>query len=57
MRKLANDNDVILIFDECTSGFRKTNGGLHKFYGVEPDIAIFERHWAMAMLLLQLSEK
>ena len=41
VRKLANDNDIILIFDECTSGFRKTNGGLHKFYGVEPDIAIF----------------
>jgi glutamate-1-semialdehyde 2,1-aminomutase len=30
-----------LIFDECTSGFRQTNGGLHKLYGVEPDIAIF----------------
>jgi glutamate-1-semialdehyde 2,1-aminomutase len=31
----------VLIFDECTSGFRQTFGGLHKLYGVEPDVAIF----------------
>jgi glutamate-1-semialdehyde 2,1-aminomutase len=30
-----------LIFDECTSGFRQSNGGLHKIYGVEPDMAVF----------------
>ena len=30
-----------MIFDECTSGFRETNGGLHKKYNVNPDIAIF----------------
>ena len=32
---------IVLIFDECTSGFRETNGGLHKKYGIEPDIAWF----------------
>jgi glutamate-1-semialdehyde 2,1-aminomutase len=31
----------VLIFDECTSGFRQTFGGLHKLYGVEPDMAMF----------------
>ena len=41
VRKIANDNNIILIFDECTSGFRQSNGGLHKIYGVEPDMAIF----------------
>lgn len=41
VRKLATDNNIVLIFDECTSGFRETFGGLHKKYGVEPDIAIF----------------
>ena len=41
VRKLATDNDIVLIFDECTSGFRETFGGLHKKYGVEPDIAMF----------------
>ncbi len=41
VRKLANDNKIVLIFDECTSGFRETFGGLHKKYRVEPDLAIF----------------
>ena len=41
VRKIANDNNIILIFDECTSGFRQSNGGLHKVYGVEPDMAVF----------------
>ena len=41
VRKLANENGVVLIFDECTSGFRETFGGLHKKYKVEPDVAIY----------------
>lgn len=41
VRKLATDRGIVLIFDECTSGFRETFGGLHKKYGVEPDIAMF----------------
>ena len=34
-------NNCVLIFDECTSGFRQTLGGLHKTYKVNPDICIF----------------
>ena len=30
VRKLANEKQIVLIFDECTSGFRETFGGLHK---------------------------
>jgi len=41
VRKLATDRGIVLIFDECTSGFRQTFGGLHKMYGVEPDMAMF----------------
>jgi glutamate-1-semialdehyde 2,1-aminomutase len=41
VRKLATERNIVLIFDECTSGFRQTFGGLHKLYGVEPDMAIF----------------
>lgn len=41
VRKLATDHGIVLIFDECTSGFRQTFGGLHKLYGVEPDMAMF----------------
>jgi len=43
VRDLATENNIILIFDECTSGFRETFGGLHKKYGVEPDLAIFAK--------------
>ncbi|MEM9806848.1 MAG: aminotransferase class III-fold pyridoxal phosphate-dependent enzyme [Cyanobacteria bacterium P01_D01_bin.56] len=41
VRQLATDRNIVLIFDECTSGFRETLGGLHKKYGVEPDMAMF----------------
>jgi len=43
VRDLATENNIILIFDECTSGFRETFGGLHKKYGVDPDIALFAK--------------
>ena len=41
VRDLATENGIVLIFDECTSGFRETFGGLHKKYNVEPDMAMF----------------
>lgn len=41
VRKLATDNGIVLIFDECTSGFRESFGGIHKNYNVQPDIAMF----------------
>lgn len=41
VRAIANKHNAVLIFDECTSGFRQTFGGLHKLYGVEPDMAMF----------------
>lgn len=41
VRQLATDKGIILIFDECTSGFRQNLGGIHKLYGVEPDMAMF----------------
>jgi len=41
VRELATKNNIVLIFDECTSGFRQSYGGIHKLYDVEPDIAVF----------------
>ncbi len=41
VRDLASEKNIVLIFDECTSGFRETYGGLHKKYGIEPDMAMF----------------
>ena len=41
VRQLADKYGAVLIFDECTSGFRETYGGLHKKFGVHPDLAVF----------------
>lgn len=41
VRDLASKNGIVLIFDECTSGFRETYGGIYKKYKVEPDIVIY----------------
>ena len=41
VRKLATEKGIVLVFDECTSGFRETFGGIYKKYGVEPDLAMF----------------
>tara|TARA_Y100000590_G_C15696621_1_gene1005363 strand:+ start:66 stop:2246 length:2181 start_codon:yes stop_codon:yes gene_type:complete len=40
IRNLANKYKIVLIFDECTTGFRGAFGGLHKTISVIPDIAI-----------------
>lgn len=41
VRNLASNRGIVLVFDECTSGFRETFGGLHKKYGIQPDMAVF----------------
>lgn len=41
VRELATQKNIVLVFDECTSGFRQTFGGLHQLYGVEPDMAMY----------------
>ncbi len=41
VRDLATRKGIVLIFDECTSGFRETFGGIYKKYNVEPDMAMF----------------
>lgn len=41
VRKFCDKEKIILIFDECTSGFRYNLGGLHLKIGVKPDLAMF----------------
>ena len=41
VRKICNEKKIILIFDECTSGYRENMGGIHLKFGVYPDMAIF----------------
>jgi glutamate-1-semialdehyde 2,1-aminomutase len=41
IREICDRKKIVLIFDECTSGFRETFGGLHIKFGVNPDLATF----------------
>jgi glutamate-1-semialdehyde 2,1-aminomutase len=38
LRKLTQDNGLLLIFDEVVTGFRFAYGGAQAYYGVTPDI-------------------
>ena len=40
MLKNKQKKGIILIFDECTSGFRETLGGIAKKFQVVPDILV-----------------
>ncbi|MCX9085020.1 MAG: aminotransferase class III-fold pyridoxal phosphate-dependent enzyme [Candidatus Methanoperedens sp.] len=41
VRKIANEINAVLIFDEISSGWRMNVGGAHHFYKVYPDIAVY----------------
>ncbi|MFH0966853.1 MAG: aminotransferase class III-fold pyridoxal phosphate-dependent enzyme, partial [Methanobacteriota archaeon] len=43
VQKIARQNDVVLIVDEVSSGFRLRTGGAHPLYGLNPDIAVFAK--------------
>ena len=43
IRKLADKKNIVLIFDEVTSGFHNNLGGIHLSLSVNPDIAIFAK--------------
>ena len=41
VRDLATRKNIVLVFDECSSGFRETYGGIFQKYNVIPDMAMF----------------
>jgi glutamate-1-semialdehyde aminotransferase len=41
VRALATRKNIVLIFDECSSGFRETFGGIFQKFKVEPDMVMF----------------
>ncbi|HUX46855.1 MAG TPA: aminotransferase class III-fold pyridoxal phosphate-dependent enzyme [Desulfosporosinus sp.] len=43
LRKLADEYDVILIFDEVLTGFRLSIGGAQEYFGVRPDLTSFAK--------------
>jgi len=46
LRELASEIGAVLVFDEITSGFRMCAGGIHRNYGVYPDMAVFAKSMA-----------
>lgn len=38
LRKLCTEHGIVLIFDEVMTGFRLSNGGAQKLYGITPDM-------------------
>jgi len=55
LRAIADEIGAVLVFDEITSGFRMCAGGIHRRYGIHPDIAVFAKSmangYAMAAVL------
>lgn len=41
LRKLCDENEILLIFDEVMTGFRLAAGGAQELYGVDADIITF----------------
>ena len=41
VRDLATRKNIVLVFDECSSGFRETFGGIFQKYKIEPDMVMF----------------
>lgn len=49
VKKLADENNAILIFDEVKSGFWFALGGASEYFGVTPDMASFGKGMANGM--------
>lgn len=43
VKRLAHQARAVLVFDEITSGWRFTIGGVHLTLGVDPDLAVFAK--------------
>jgi glutamate-1-semialdehyde 2,1-aminomutase len=43
VRKITQQKDVVLIFDEVVTGFRLSPGGAGEFFGIRPDLATFAK--------------
>ncbi len=49
IRRLADEHEAVLMFDEIVSGFRMATGGAQEYYGVTPDIGVFAKGIANGM--------
>jgi len=57
LRKLCDENGILLIFDEMWSGFRIALGGAQEYFGVNADLATFSKAVANGMPISILTGK
>jgi len=57
IRKLADQKEIVLIFDEIITGFRWAMAGAQEKYGVIPDLAAFGKSMANGMPIAALVGK
>lgn len=43
IRSVCDEHNIVLIYDEITSGFRLCPGGMHRQHSVHPDIAVLAK--------------
>ena len=57
VKKLCNEHNALLIFDEVVTGFRWDLGGAQKYYNVTPDLACFGKAMANGMPISAIAGK
>ena len=57
VRKITEQNDIVLIFDEVVTGFRLALGGAGEFFGVTPDLATFAKALGNGMPIAAIAGK
>ena len=57
VKKIAHDNNAVLIFDEVVTGFRYAKGGAQEYLGVKADLAIWGKGIANGMPLGAITGK
>lgn len=57
IRKICDELDILLIFDELLCGFRVPEGSCQKWFGVAPDLSIFGKAIANGHILAAVAGK
>lgn len=57
LRRLCDQLNIVLVFDELLTGFRDSEGGAQQHYGVIPDIATFGKAIANGYMLAAVAGK
>ncbi|KAB2909835.1 MAG: aminotransferase class III-fold pyridoxal phosphate-dependent enzyme [Ignavibacteriales bacterium] len=55
LRKICDENNILLIFDEMWTGFRVALGGAQEFFGVNADLALFSKAVANGMPIAMIT--